>query len=137
MLDVVSLLDVVCHLLLRFANGAHRYCINNAVTSWVVLLQVSVVIEQLFRLLHDCGMPPADADLLHGGGPVVGHVLQQAQPRNTLFTGSSRVAEKIAVDMHGKVCRPGRAVLCLWFPYTCIVLVSFALQCLATLAHWS
>eukprot|EP00877_Chromochloris_zofingiensis_P001060 jgi/Chrzof1/10955/Cz05g18170.t1 len=65
--------------------------------------RVSVVIEQLFRLLHDCGMPPADADLLHGGGPVVGHVLQQAQPRNTLFTGSSRVAEKIAVDMHGKV----------------------------------
>lgn len=29
-------------------------------------------------------------------------VMSEAQPRSTLFTGSQRVAEKLAVDMRGK-----------------------------------
>ena len=65
--------------------------------------QVSIVIEQLLRLMHECGMPKEDADLIHGRGEVVSEVLQAAQPRSILFTGSSRVAEKLAADFKGKV----------------------------------
>ncbi|KIY97867.1 1-pyrroline-5-carboxylate dehydrogenase [Monoraphidium neglectum] len=48
-------------------------------------------------------MPPEDADVLHGKGPAMGAVLAGAEPRNTLFTGSQRVAEKLALDLRGKV----------------------------------
>eukprot|EP00879_Flechtneria_rotunda_P016977 GHRR01017773.1.p1 GENE.GHRR01017773.1~~GHRR01017773.1.p1 ORF type:complete len:544 (+),score=178.14 GHRR01017773.1:415-2046(+) len=65
--------------------------------------RVSIVIEQLLRLLHYCGMPATDADLIHGSGATVGELLLEAQPRSTLFTGSQRVAEKLALDLHGKV----------------------------------
>jgi 1-pyrroline-5-carboxylate dehydrogenase len=50
--------------------------------------RVSIVIEQYVRLLLDCGMPAADVDLLHGPGTTMGHVLEQAKPRSTLFTGA-------------------------------------------------
>eukprot|EP00878_Enallax_costatus_P045925 GHUV01055463.1.p1 GENE.GHUV01055463.1~~GHUV01055463.1.p1 ORF type:complete len:297 (+),score=65.10 GHUV01055463.1:357-1247(+) len=66
-------------------------------------LQVSIVIEQLFRLLHHCGMPRTDADLVHGSGMTMNEIMLRAQPRSTLFTGSQRVAEKLAADMKGKV----------------------------------
>ncbi|GBF90904.1 aldehyde dehydrogenase [Raphidocelis subcapitata] len=65
--------------------------------------RVSIVMDQLLRLLHACGMPAGDADLLHGRGPAMGEVLAGAEPRSTLFTGSQRVAEKLAVDLRGKV----------------------------------
>lgn len=65
--------------------------------------RVSIVMDQLLRLLHACGMPASDADLLHGKGPAMGQVLAAAEPRSTLFTGSQRVAERLAVDLRGKV----------------------------------
>ncbi|GIL46671.1 hypothetical protein Vafri_3605 [Volvox africanus] len=65
--------------------------------------RVSVVVEQLLRLLHHCGAPPTDVDLLHGPGTTMGDVLKGAEPRSTLFTGSQRVAERLAVELHGKV----------------------------------
>lgn len=65
--------------------------------------RVSIVAEQLLRLLHHCGMPMGDVDLLHGPGTTMNAVLTEAQPRSTLFTGSQRVAEKLAVDLRGKV----------------------------------
>jgi 1-pyrroline-5-carboxylate dehydrogenase len=51
--------------------------------------QVSVVAEQWLRLLHHCGMPKTDVDMLHGPGQVMNEVLVQGKPRNTLFTGYS------------------------------------------------
>jgi delta 1-pyrroline-5-carboxylate dehydrogenase len=66
-------------------------------------MQVSIVAEQLLRLLHHCGMPRTDVDLIHGSGRVVNELLMRAQPRSTLFTGSQRVAEKLALDLKGKV----------------------------------
>lgn len=65
--------------------------------------QVSVVLEQFLRLLHLCGLPPDDVDLIHCDGPVMSQLLTSAEPKLTLFTGSSRVAEKIAGDLRGKV----------------------------------
>jgi len=63
----------------------------------------SVVMEQMIRLLHACGMPKRDVDLLHAlDGGVMHALLLEAQPRMTLFTGSSRVAELLARDLHGR-----------------------------------
>lgn len=76
---------------------------QHTLTHTAVLLQVSIVAEQLVRLLHHCGMPRTDVDLIHGSGQVVNQLLLRAQPRSTLFTGSQRVAEKLALDMRGKV----------------------------------
>lgn len=65
--------------------------------------RVSIVAEQFLRLLHACGAPAEDADLLHGRGEAAHAVLMAAQPRSALFTGSQRVAERLALDLRGKV----------------------------------
>jgi len=65
--------------------------------------KVSIVAEQWLRLLHHCGMPETDVDMLHGPGLTMNEVLVRARPRSTLFTGSQRVAEKICSDLNGKV----------------------------------
>lgn len=65
--------------------------------------KVSIVAEQLLRLLHYCGAPPTDVDMLHGPGTTMGAVLNKAKPRSTLFTGSQAVAERLALEMQGKV----------------------------------
>lgn len=44
-------------------------------------------------MLHACGLPLHDVDMLHCQGPVMQSLLTQAQPRMTQFTGSSKVAE--------------------------------------------
>jgi len=63
----------------------------------------SVVMEQFLRMLHACGMPLSDADLMHGGGEAMGRLIQTAPFRLTQFTGSSEVAEVLAVATRGKV----------------------------------
>ena len=65
--------------------------------------KVSVVFEQFLRLLHHCGMPAEDADLVHCSGDVMHALLLEAEPRNTVFTGSRRVAERLARDLGGRV----------------------------------
>lgn len=61
------------------------------------------MIEMFVRMLHHCGMPKEDVDLIHGNGKVVGEILNKAGVRSTLFTGSSKVAETLAVQLKGKV----------------------------------
>jgi 1-pyrroline-5-carboxylate dehydrogenase len=65
--------------------------------------RVSVVIEEFIRLLHHCGLPLSDVDLIHGSGGTVGEILAQAKPASTLFTGSRKVAEHLAKEHHGRV----------------------------------
>ena len=65
--------------------------------------RVSVVMEQTLRLLHACGLPKGDVDFINCDGPVMHQLLLKAQPRMTQFTGSSRVAEVLAKDLHGKI----------------------------------
>ena len=65
--------------------------------------RVSLVVEMFVRMLHHCGMPMDDVDLIHGNGKVVGDILKQAQVRSTLFTGSAKVAELLAKELQGKV----------------------------------
>jgi hypothetical protein len=68
------------------------------------LQRVSMVMDQFMRLLHECGLPKTDVDVLNCQGPVMNEVLVKAKPHMTLFTGSSRIAEKLALDLSGKVC---------------------------------
>lgn len=59
--------------------------------------------EQFIRLLLHCGAPADDFDFISGAGTVVNEVLLAGNPRSTLFTGGTRVAEKLASDLKGKV----------------------------------
>lgn len=65
--------------------------------------RVSIVFEYFVRMLQHCGLPKTDLDFIQGNGKVVGELLMQAQPRSILFTGSGKVAEKLAGDFRGKV----------------------------------
>ncbi|GMI78189.1 aldehyde dehydrogenase 12A1, ARABIDOPSIS THALIANA DELTA1-PYRROLINE-5-CARBOXYLATE DEHYDROGENASE [Hibiscus trionum] len=65
--------------------------------------KVSIVMEQMMRLLHHCGLPEEDVDFINSDGRTMNKLLMEANPRMTLFTGSSRVAEKLAVDLKGRV----------------------------------
>ncbi|XVF09126.1 hypothetical protein REPUB_Repub07fG0064300 [Reevesia pubescens] len=65
--------------------------------------KVSIVMEQMMRLLHHCGLLAEDVDFINSDGKTMNKLLMKANPRMTLFTGSSRVAEKLAVDLKGRV----------------------------------
>eukprot|EP00798_Chlamydomonas_sp_ICE-L_P031866 gene31866-7073_t len=65
--------------------------------------KVSIVAEQMLRMLHHCGMPKEDVDFMVGPGLTMNDIITQAKPRSTLFTGSQKVAEKLAVETRGKV----------------------------------
>jgi 1-pyrroline-5-carboxylate dehydrogenase len=55
------------------------------------------------RLLHHCGLPKTDLDLLHSNGSTVEYILKNAPARQTLFTGSSKVAEKLVKSLNGRI----------------------------------
>eukprot|EP00607_Mallomonas_marina_P007309 CAMPEP_0182418200 /NCGR_PEP_ID=MMETSP1167-20130531/2677_1 /TAXON_ID=2988 /ORGANISM="Mallomonas Sp, Strain CCMP3275" /LENGTH=503 /DNA_ID=CAMNT_0024592287 /DNA_START=291 /DNA_END=1802 /DNA_ORIENTATION=+ len=65
--------------------------------------RVSIVMEQALRMFHECGLPPEDVDFINCDGPVMHDLLLRAQPKMTLFTGSQRVAELLAKDLHGRI----------------------------------
>ncbi|XP_015879750.3 delta-1-pyrroline-5-carboxylate dehydrogenase 12A1, mitochondrial isoform X2 [Ziziphus jujuba] len=65
--------------------------------------KVSLVMEQMTRLLHYCGLPVEDVDFINSDGKTMNKLLLEANPRMTLFTGSSRVADKLAVDLKGRI----------------------------------
>ena len=64
---------------------------------------VSVVMEEWVRLMLECGMPPEDVNLIHCNGSVISSLIEAGKPRMLQFTGSSGVAEKLAVLTHGKL----------------------------------
>ncbi|RWR78808.1 putative aldehyde dehydrogenase [Cinnamomum micranthum f. kanehirae] len=65
--------------------------------------KVSIVMERMLHLLHNCGLNKEDVDFINTDGKTMNKLLSEANPRMTLFTGSSRVAEKLAVDLKGRV----------------------------------
>jgi len=64
---------------------------------------VSIVMEQFIRMLIHCGMPASDVDLVHCGGRAMGDLIKKGPFRVTQFTGSSHVAEDLAVELRGKI----------------------------------
>ncbi|RLN66858.1 hypothetical protein BBJ28_00007751 [Nothophytophthora sp. Chile5] len=65
--------------------------------------KVSIVMQETLRLLHECGMPTTDVDFINSDGAVMNDLLLQVKPRNTLFTGSQNVADKLAKDLNGRI----------------------------------
>lgn len=67
--------------------------------------KVSAVFEQFVRLLIRAGLPADNLDLIHCSGREMGRLLEAAKGdlRLVQFTGSSAVAEKIAVQFRGAV----------------------------------
>eukprot|EP00300_Choanocystis_sp_HF-7_P030862 c39844_g1_i1.p1 GENE.c39844_g1_i1~~c39844_g1_i1.p1 ORF type:complete len:562 (+),score=134.79 c39844_g1_i1:44-1687(+) len=65
--------------------------------------RVSLVLEQFVRLLHVCGLPKEDIDVIHSSGSVMQNLLERSNVRLTQFTGSQSVAERLASLTHGKV----------------------------------
>ncbi|KAF3320846.1 putative aldehyde dehydrogenase-like protein [Carex littledalei] len=65
--------------------------------------KVSIVMDQMLRLLHECGLPLEDADIINSDGVAMKKLLLEAKPKMTLFTGSSRVTEKLVVDLKGRI----------------------------------
>ncbi len=65
--------------------------------------KVTVVVEQVLRMLHSCGMPKEDLDYFCGSGPTFGALLKRTQPRLTQFTGSNAIACKLVDELKGKV----------------------------------
>ena len=67
--------------------------------------KVSVVFEQFFRLLVQCGLEPNDVDLIHCRGARMGELLNAARNdiRLAQFTGSSEVAEAVSKTLNGRV----------------------------------
>lgn len=66
-----------------------------------------MVMEEWLRLMLKCGMPPADVDMLHCGGRTMSEILRRAGEedivRVTQFTGSSQIAEQLALTLRGKI----------------------------------
>ena len=54
--------------------------------------RVSICMEQVIRMLHFCGLPKGDVDMLHSSGPNMQYLLENAPFRMTQFTGSSFIA---------------------------------------------
>mmetsp|Transcript_21230 Transcript_21230/g.59302 ORF Transcript_21230/g.59302 Transcript_21230/m.59302 type:complete len:346 (-) Transcript_21230:11-1048(-) len=65
--------------------------------------KVAIVMEQFIRMLHHCGLPKTDIDFLYSDGPIMNEILIKGECKMTLFTGSQAVADKLAVDLKGRV----------------------------------
>ena len=65
----------------------------------------AVVVEQFVRLLHHCGLPMDNIDILNGRGPTAQQLIcgPDTPIRLTQFTGSSKVAELLSRETRGKV----------------------------------
>jgi 1-pyrroline-5-carboxylate dehydrogenase len=57
--------------------------------------KTSLVIEEFLRLLHHCGMPLEDCDLIHCKGETFENLYTMCDIKMTQFTGSTKVAEKL------------------------------------------
>jgi len=65
--------------------------------------RVAICMEQFIRMLHHVGLPKEDMDYLYSEGPVMNHVMVEGNSRMCLFTGSQAVAEKLTLDLRGRV----------------------------------
>lgn len=63
----------------------------------------AVCVEQFVRLLHHCGMPLEDVNILNGTGEPMEALIRAEVFRNLQFTGSSGIAEKLAELTRGKI----------------------------------
>jgi 1-pyrroline-5-carboxylate dehydrogenase len=65
--------------------------------------KVSACAEEFLRLLIQCGMPKNDVILVHTNGENMEYLVSEIDLRMTLFTGSSRVGERLSKLLHGRI----------------------------------
>lgn len=66
--------------------------------------KVSVVMEQYLRLMHECGLPKTDLDMIHCDGPTTEKLVRSMPDlRMIQFVGSSQIGDKLAEITKGKV----------------------------------
>jgi len=65
--------------------------------------KVQLCMEQFLRMMHHVGLPLTDVDLIYCKGPVMNKLLVDGNARMTLFTGSQHIAEKLTLDLRGRV----------------------------------
>ena len=65
--------------------------------------QVAICFEQFLRMLHHVGLPMTDVDYVYSDGPTFNDLVVRGNCRMTLFTGSQAVAEKLTLDLRGRV----------------------------------
>jgi len=65
--------------------------------------KVAIVYEQFVRMLISCGLDANLVDLVYSNGAVFNKLLVDGDSKMTLFTGSQAVAEKLTVDLRGRV----------------------------------
>lgn len=64
---------------------------------------MTLPMEQFLRLLHYCGLPKADIDLINCRGPAMSTVIEQAGVRMVQFTGSSETSESLNKVTKGRM----------------------------------
>jgi len=65
--------------------------------------KVAICMEQFIRLLHHVGLPKTDIDFIYCDGPVMNELMVQGNSRMCLFTGSQPIADKLTIDLRGRV----------------------------------
>lgn len=65
--------------------------------------KVAGAVQEFIRLLLACGMPQGDVIFVNTNGENMEYLLTQCNLRMTLFTGSSKVSEKLAKLLHGRI----------------------------------
>jgi 1-pyrroline-5-carboxylate dehydrogenase len=65
--------------------------------------KVSLPLYEFIKLLIACGMPKGDLIYVHTNGENMEHLISQINLKMTVFTGSSRVGEKLTKILHGKI----------------------------------
>lgn len=65
--------------------------------------KTTAIMEEFIRLLHYCGMPMTDVDLIHCAGDTFEKLYKLCPIRMTQFTGSTDIAERLASITHGRV----------------------------------
>jgi len=65
--------------------------------------KVSIVMQEVIKLLNYCGMPLQDVDLINCSGNTMNKFLLETKPPMTQFTGSSKIANKLAKELEGRI----------------------------------
>lgn len=61
------------------------------------------VMDEFLRLMHACGAPKGDVNMIYTGGRTVRALIEKSDPQLVQFTGSSGVAEDLALVTRGKI----------------------------------
>lgn len=65
--------------------------------------KVSIVMDTMLKILHECGLDKKDVDFINCDGKVMEHLLCNTNFRMVQFTGSSKVANHLSKKLDGKI----------------------------------